>query len=170
MYDLTLDAHGDLFFESMPIESSERFEFSFHIASSDSLLFNFHTESVGEKTRQPDMFQFNFDTYEMLYDKVNKLVSGDDYIRQAIRIQLETEINTLRENSDVGSELYKYRHCLLTDTKIIAEIEKSIYESIKHIVPNSEVKIYLKETAYFDFYNAIKISITFLDKIMWFTL
>lgn len=170
MKDFLLDSNGDLEFESENQNDASKFEFDFHIATSDSLLFNFYAEVSGEKKREPGMFQYNFDTYEILYDKVNKLISGDEYIKQAIRISLETEINTLRENESVGSELYKYRHCLLHDTKIITAIEECVYNAIKHIVPNSEVKVYLKETAYFDFYNAIKISITFLDKIMWFTL
>lgn len=170
MQDFLLDSNGDLEFESESQSDASKFEFNFHIATSDSLLFNFYAEVSGEKKREPGMFQYNFDTYEILYDKVNKLISGDEYIKQAIRISLETEKNTLRENASVGSELYKYRHCLLHDTKIITTIEESVYDAIKHIIPNSEVKVYLKETAYFDFYNAIKISITFLDKIMWFTL
>ncbi len=170
MNDFLLDSHGDLAFEAQPQSDSDKLEFSFYVATSDSLTFNFYAEITGEKPREPGMFQFNFDTYEILNDKVNKLISGDEYIKQAIRIQLETEINTLRENTDVGSELYKYRHNLLNETKTIADIERCVYDAIKHIVPNSEVKVYLRETAYFDFYNAIKISITFLDKIMWFTL
>lgn len=170
MQDFLLNSNGDLEFESESQSDASKFEFNFHIATSDSLLFNFYAEVSGEKKREPGMFQYNFDTYEILYDKVNKLISGDEYIKQTIRISLETEINTLRENESVGSELYKYRHCLLHDTKIITAIEECVYNAIKHIVPNSEVKVYLKETAYFDFYNAIKISITFLDKIMWFTL
>lgn len=170
MQDFLLDSNGDLEFESESQSDASKFELNFHIATSDSLLFNFYAEVSGEKKREPRMFQYNFDTYEILYDKVNKLISGDEYIKQAIRISLETEKNTLRENASVGSELYKYRHCLLHDTKIITTIEECVYDAIKHIVPNSEVKVYLKETAYFDFYNAIKISITFLDKIMWFTL
>jgi hypothetical protein len=170
MKDFLLDSNGDLEFESESQSDASKFEFNFHIATSDSLLFNFYAEVSGEKKREPGMFQYNFDTYEILYDKVNKLISGDEYIKQAIRISLETEKNTLRENASVGSELYKYRHCPLHNTKIITTIEECIYDAIKHIVPNSEVKVYLKETAYFDFYNAIKISITFLDKVMWFTL
>lgn len=170
MKDFLLDSNGDLEFESEDQSETSKLEFNFHIATSDSLLFNFYAEVSGEKKREPGMFQYNFDTYEILYDKVNKLISGDEYIKQAIRISLETEKNTLRENASVGSELYKYRHCLLHDTKIITTIEECIYDAIKHIAPNSEVKVYLKETAYFDFYNAIKISITFLDRVMWFTL
>ena len=55
-------------------------------------------------------------------------------------------------------------------TAVITEIEKVAGEAIKKIVPNSEIKVYLMKTEYYDFYNAIKISVTFLDKIMWFTL
>ena len=109
-------------------------------------------------------------TYTVLYDKKNKLISGDDYIRQAIKIQLETELGTLRENLDVGSDLYKYRHMFMNENAVVTQIEKVVAEAIKPIVPNSEVKVYLMKTEYYDFYNAIKISVTFLDKIMWFTL
>ena len=58
----------------------------------------------------------------------------------------------------------------MDEQTVITEIEKVAGEAIKKIVPNSEIKVYLMKTEYYDFYNAIKISVTFLDKIMWFTL
>lgn len=170
VYDFLLNSSGDLDFETVPQNEANKFEFSFHIATSDSLLFNFYTMIDGEIERKPNMLQFNFDTYEVLNNKLNKLITGDEYIKQAIKIQLETERNTLRENAGVGSDMYKYRHEILSEEKIISQIKETVYEAIKDIAPNSEVEIYLKDTAYFDFHNAIKISITFLDKIMWFTL
>ena len=63
-----------------------------------------------------------------------------------------------------------YRHMFMDEQTVITEIEKVAGEAIKKIVPNSEIKVYLMKTEYYDFYNAIKISVTFLDKIMWFTL
>lgn len=170
IYDFLLNSRGDLDFETIPPNEAEQLEFNFHVATSDSLLFNFYTMINGEAERKPGMFQYDFYIYQVCNNKLNKLITGDEYIRQAIRIQLETERNTLRENASVGSDMYKYRHNLLNEEKIISQIENSVYEAIKDIVPNSEVKVYLKNTAYYDFHDAIKISITFLDKIMWFTL
>ena len=169
-YDFFLNNKGDLSFETVDMEESEQLVFNFHYATSDSLLFNFFPEIHGTKNREQGMFQFNFNTYTVLYDKKNKLISGDDYIRQAIKIQLETELGTLRENLDVGSDLYKYRHMFMNENAVVTQIEKVVAEAIKPLVPNSEVKVYLMKTEYYDFYNAIKISVTFLDKIMWFTL
>ena len=169
-YDFLLNSHGDISFEVAPKEEMEQFVFNFHYATSDSLLFNFFADINGTKNREPDMLQFNFNTYTVLYDKKNKLISGDEYIKQAIKIQLETELDTLRENETVGSNIYKYRHMFMNPDEVIAFIEECAYEAIKDIVPNCEVKVYLRETDYYDFYNAIKISVTFLDKIMWFTL
>lgn len=169
-YDFLLDAHGDISFETVPQDNKEQLVFNFHYATSDSLCFNFLVDTHDVKTREPDMLQFNFNTYEVLNDKVNKLISGDEFIRQAIRLQLETELGTLRENSDVGSDIYKYRHMFMNEDEVIEKIKECVSEAIKPIVSNYEVDVYLQETTYYDFYNAIKISITFLDKIMWFTL
>ena len=169
-YDFLLNSKGDISFETMEMDESEHLTFNFHYATSDSLLFNFFPEIHGTKEREPGMLQFNFNTYTVLYDKKNKLISGDDFIKQSIKIALETELGTLRENSDVGSDIYKYRHMFMDEQTVITEIEKVAGEAIKKIVPNSEIKVYLMKTEYYDFYNAIKISVTFLDKIMWFTL
>lgn len=169
-YDFLLNSHGDISFEVAPKEEMEQFVFNFHYATSDSLLFNFFADINGTKNREPDMLQFNFNTYTVLYDKKNKLISGDEYIKQAIKIQLETELDTLRENETVGSNIYKYRHMFMNPDEVIAFIEECAYEAIKDIVPNCEVKVYLRETDYYDFYNAIKISVIFTDKTMWFTL
>ena len=169
-YDFLLDNRGDISFETTPQEEDTQFVFNFHYATSDSLLFNFFPEIHGTKKREPEMLQFNFYTYEVLYDKKNRLITGDDYIRQAIRIQLETEIGTLRENEDIGSDLYKYKHMFMNENEVIKKIENCVYETIKHIVPDVKVSVHFQKTAYYDFFNAIKISITFEDKTMWFTL
>lgn len=169
-YDFMLNNFGDISFEIMDKEELEQFVFNFHYATSDSLLFNFFTEINGTKNREPDMLQFNFNVYEVLYDKKNRLISGDDFLKQAIKLQLETEIDTLRENKSVGSEIYKYRHMFMNPEEVKMFIEECAYDAIKDIVPDCEVKVYLQRTDYYDFYNAIKISVIFADKIMWFTL
>ena len=169
-YDLLLNSRGDISFEVAPKEELEQFVFNFHYATSDSLLFNFFADINGTKKREPDMLQFNFNTHIVSYDKKNRLISDNEYIKQAIRIQLETELGTLRENEEAGSKIYKYRHMFMNPTEVIAAIEECAYEAIKDIVPDCEVKVYLRETNYYDFYNAIKISVIFKDKTMWFTL
>ena len=168
--DFLLDGKGDLMFETMDPEELEQFVFNFHYATSDSLLFNFFTDINGTKEREPEMFQFNFSTHKVLYDKKNRLISGNEYLQQAIKIQLETEIGTLRENADAGSDIYKYRHMFMQPNDVVYIIEEHVYDAIKDIVPDCEVKVYLQKTAYYDFYNAIKISVILKDKTMWFTI
>ena len=168
--DFLLNSSGDISFISKSEESLDRLEFNFHYATSDSLLFSFFADTHQPKTREPDMFQFNFGTYEVLNNKENRMATGDEFIRQAIRIQLETEIGTIRENYDAGSDIYKYRHMFMNKDKVIEEIKKCVTEAVAPIISNYKVDVYLQATEYFDFYNAIKISITFLDQIMWFTL
>ncbi len=169
-YDFLLNNRGDITFEAMDQEPEERFEFNFHYATSDSLLFNFFPEVNGTKEREPEMLQFNFYTYEVLYDKQNRLITGNEYIQQAIKIALETELGSIRENSDVGSNLYRYRHMFINPDTVIETIEKCATEVIHKIIPNSEVRVHMMRTPYYDFYNAIKISVIFLEQIMWFTL
>ena len=168
--DFFLDNQGDILFETTNKEAQEQFVFNFHCATSDSLLFNFFTEINGVKERGPEMLQFNFNTYNVLNNKKSKMATGDDFIRQAIRLQLETELGTIKENGDVGSTLYKYRHMFMDEAEVVNQIKQIVEEAIRPIVPNSEVNIYMQKTEYYDFYNAIKIAVTFLDKIMWFTL
>ena len=50
--------------------------------------------------------------------------------------------------------MYKYRHAMLNEENIISRIKETVYDAIKDIAPNSEIEIYLKDTAYFDFHNA----------------
>lgn len=169
-YDFLLNNHGDITFESSTQEEQERFTFNFHYATSDSLLFNFFTEINGTKKRDAEMLQFNFNTYEILYDKNNRLVSGNEYIKQAIKIALETELGTVRQNPEVGSDIYRYRHMFMNVDEVIATITERATEAIQKIVPNSEVRVYVRQTPYYDFYNAIKISVIFLEEVMWFTL
>ena len=168
--DFFLDNHGDISFESTPQEELEQFVFNFHCATSDSLLFNFFTDINGTKEREPEMLQFNFNTYTVLNDKKNRLITGDEFIKQAIKLQLETELGTLRENPGVGSDIYKYRHMFMLPNDVIKRIEECAYNAIRDIVPDCEIHVYLQRTDYYDFYNAIKISVIFADKIMWFTL
>jgi phage baseplate assembly protein W len=168
--DFFLDNHGDISFETAPQEELEQFTFNFHYATSDSLLFNFFTEINGKKERTPEMLQFNFNTYSVLNDKQNKLISGDDFIKQAIKIQLETELGTIRGSGDIGCNLFRYKHMFMNEEEVINTITQVVSDAVKVIVPNSEVKVYMQKTAYYDFYNAIKIAVIFLDKIMWFTL
>lgn len=169
-YDFLLNKNGDISFEISPQEEDSKFVFNFHYATSDSLLFNFFSEIHGTKKREPEMLQFNFYTYEVLYNKKNKIISDEDFIRQAIRIQLETEIGTLRENYDVGSDLYKYKHSFMNENEVIVKVQDCVYNAIKDIVPNAKVNVYFQKTIYYDFFNAIKISVTLADKTIWFTL
>ena len=157
-YDFLLNERGDISFETIIR------------ATSESLLFNFYAEINDTLERQPEWLQFNFNTYEALYDKNSKIISGDEYIKQAIRIRLETEKGTLRENLDLGSNIHSYRHMFINPENVISKIEACVYEAIKDIVPNSEIKVLLEKTTYYDFFNSIKISITFENKIMYFTL
>ena len=71
-FDFLLNTHGDISFEIASKEELEQFVFNFHYATSDSLLFNFFTDINGTKNREPDMLQFNFNTYTVLNDKKNK--------------------------------------------------------------------------------------------------
>jgi phage baseplate assembly protein W len=169
-FDFYLDSRGDLSFETASREETEQFTFNFHYATSDSLLFNFFTEIHGTKKREPGMLQFNFNTYEVLYDKKNRIITGDDYIQQAIRLQLETEIGTLRENETMGSDLYKYKHMFMDEREVINVIKECVSRAIKDIVPDAEVNVHFRATAYYDFFNAIKISVILSDKTLWFTI
>ena len=58
--DLALNAKGDIVFEDINEDDVIPFIFNFHYATSDSLLFNFFSDTNDKLTRQPKMLQFNF--------------------------------------------------------------------------------------------------------------
>ena len=106
-YDFLLDSRGDISFEAAPNNDSSQLEFSFHYATSDSLLFNFFTEIYGTKDREPEMLQFNFNTYSILYDKQNKLTILEHDIINIQREIEDLEIQLMNLENAIKNEINK---------------------------------------------------------------
>ena len=70
----------------------------------------------------------------------------------------------------MGSDLYKYKHMFMDEREVINAIKECVSKAIKDIVPDAEVNVHFRATAYYDFFNAIKISVILSDKTLWFTI
>ena len=168
--DLALNAKGDIVFEDINEDDVIPFIFNFHYATSDSLLFNFFSDTNDKLTRQPKMLQFNFNTYTVLNNKKIKYINDYEYIKQCIRIALNTELGTVKENEDLGSTLYKHHHMAMDFSLVEKRIISCVEEAIKHIITEPEIKVYFQKTNYYDFYNGIKIVISYKNEKLWFVL
>lgn len=169
MLDLFLTDSGDLsFLTNMSSKSSEGFKFNFHIAQSDSLLFNFYIDNTNVKENN-NGFEYNFYTYTPSYNKEMMTVSSKNYIQQCIKIRLNTEINTIRENTDLGSELHTIIHSSIPDNKLQSKVEKMIKNSIQDILPNASVTVSFLNTDYLNYHDSIRVVIINSEDVYYYT-
>lgn len=234
-YDLLLTNSGDLsFIVSSSKFKNEKLEFNFHVAPSDSLLFNFavdnannlkditfpnkytvasridqiiqsineinnitdavvgmrvyikdenkthvvsrvseteHKNEFGETikiTKVDELepidfspsFDFNFYAYELQHDKINRVVTDKSYIQQAIKIRLNSESNSIRENGAIGADLYQFVHSNTTAPKLLGAISERVKIAIADILPNCTVEAYIINSDYLNYHDSIKIVIT----------
>ncbi len=233
-YDLLLTNSGDLsFIVSNSKYKNERLEFNFHVAPTDSLLFNFAidnnynmknitfpdkntkasrmTQSIAtlddvatianptagmrfyvedeQKTYevlnvnevqylnefgqtitvtkiggiQPiefsPGFNYNFYAYTLQNDKINRVVTDKAYIQQAIKIRLNTELNSIRGNEDVGADLYQFLHTNTQASRLLINISDKVKAAIADILPNCTVTAYIINSDYLNYHDSIKIVI-----------
>ena len=232
-FDLRLTNTGDLTFTSSNSSfNRDKFEFNFHVAPTNSLLFNFEVSNtdtsnsikrpsratkvnytvgtrdsidlienpkVGERVYIDDeqktyrigivneliyideetmeeikvnkigcldpveysetIFQYDFYAYTLQHDKVNKIISGKDYMQQAIKLRLNTEINSIRGNEDMGADLFKFMHSNTQQSKLLNNISNQIKEAVSDILPNCTVQAYIINSDYLNYHDSIKIVI-----------
>lgn len=169
MLDLFLTDSGDLsFLTNISSKMSEGFEFNFHIAQSNSLLFNFYIDNTKVKENN-NSFKYNFYTYTPSYNKEIMTVSSKNYIQQCIKIRLNTEINTIRENTDLGTELHTIIHSSIPDNKLKSKVEKMIKNSIQDILPNASVTVSFLNTDYLNYHDSIRVVIINSEDVYYYT-
>lgn len=156
--DIFLTESGDFSFFTNTDFLNDSFTFNFHVAPTNSLLFNFYilnnTPVVNDNS-----FEYNFYLYTPRYDKKIKSVSGKSFIHQNIKLRLSTEINTVRENWTMGCNLHTIMHSNLPDKRLITTIEKMIKDSISDLLPKATVSVSLLNTNYLDYHDSIKVVI-----------
>lgn len=241
-FDLRLTNTGDLTFTSSNSKfNRDKFEFNFHVAPTNSLLFNFEVSNtdtsnsikrparatkvsyvvgtrdsidlienpkVGERVYIEDeqktyrigivneliyideetmeeikvnkigyldpveysetIFQYDFYAYTLQHDKVNKIIGGKDYMQQAIKLRLNTEINSIRGNEDMGADLFKFMHSNTQQSKLLNNISNQVKEAISDILPNCTVQAYIINSDYLNYHDSIKIVIINNEEIYYF--
>ena len=169
MLDLFLTDSGDLsFLTNMSSKSSEGFVYNFHIAQTDSLLFNFYIDNTNKKENN-NCFEYSFYTYTPEYNKEMMTVSSKNYIQQCIKIRLNTELDTIRENTDMGCNLHTIIHSNIPNNKLKTKVEEMIKESIQDILPNASVSVSFLNTDYLNYHDSIRVVIVNNEDIYYYT-
>jgi hypothetical protein len=169
MYDLSLTPTGDISFESFNYNTDECFQFNFHIASSDSLLFNFYLQpTIVENSNS--LFNYNFYVYSPNNDKINKIVEDNNYLKQMIRIRLDTELGTVKGNETLGSTIYQLMHSNMHESRLLSLIKTEVKKVTADILDNADIDVQFINHGYLDYYTSIKITIIVDDNMFYFIL
>ena len=116
------------------------------------------------------ILKYNFYAYTPKYDKSIKTVSRSSFIQQAIKIRLYTELGTIRNSSDLGSDLYSVMHSNIPNDKLKVKIESLVKVAISDILPNAAVTVYFLNTDYLNYHDSIKIVIINDEDVYYYTL
>lgn len=164
MKDFLLNTNGDIMFEkSNFIEDS--LEFNFLVSSYKTLSLKFYIENYNDFKYLNDytpqfILSFNFKKIEN--DKsiiINE--NEEQYYQQQIKIRLETPLNTLLENSTIGSSISLYNHKVMTNDNTFNDIKQCVKEALKDILPNAQIQVKKIDTIYLDYSNSLLITINF---------
>lgn len=169
-YDLYLTDNGDLTVTSSNRNSDVEFEYNFHVAPTDSLLFNFNIENSFKLQRKENQLDYNFYIYTPKYDKIAIAITDKEYIEQAIKIRLNTELNTIRKNEDLGTNIFTLLHNDPTNTKIKKQLENKVREAISDLFSEFSVSVQVMQSNYLDYHDNVRIVITNDEEIYYYYL
>lgn len=165
MKDFLLNTNGDIMFEkSNFIEDS--LEFSFLVSSYKTLSLNFYIENYNDFEYSNDLnpqFVLEFNLKKIENDK-NIVINENEeqYYQQQIKIRLETPLNTLLQNSNIGSNINLYNHKIITTKdNTFKDIKQCVKEALKDILPNAQIQVQKIDTIYLDYSNSLLITINF---------
>lgn len=170
-FDLKLTETGDFSFKSTNgIDDKDSFTYNFHIATSDSLLYSFNIENAGKEILHNDMLIYNFYIFKPEWNKQFSTVVDHDYIEQAIKLRLNTEQSTIRNNEDIGSSIHTVIHENLTNDRLKTKIVNIVQNAISDILPNCEIEVFVLNTNYLNYHDSIKIVIKNNEEIYYYYL
>ena len=121
------------------------------------------------KLRASSALEYSFYTYTPEYNKEMMTVSSKNYIQQCIKIRLNTELDTIRENTDMGCNLHTIIHSNIPNNKLKTKIEEMIKESIQDILPNASVSVSFLNTDYLNYHDSIRVVIVNNEDIYYYT-
>lgn len=158
MKDLYLTPRGDLSIENID-NSSNRLEIDFITSKSNALVINFFLEDSYYKYISETALNIAFELNKPEFNKELRLISGDEYLEQAIKIRLASSLNSIAGNEDIGSKIETIIHSYVDSPNTVKELEKLVKEAIKDIVPNANVYIQKPKTRYVDYSTNLKVII-----------
>lgn len=158
MKDLYLTPRGDLSIENIS-NSSNRLELDFITSKSNALAINFFLEDSYYKYASETALNISFELNKPEFNKELRLISGDEYIEQAIKIRLASALNSIAGNEDIGSRIETIIHNYIDSPNTVKELEKLIKEAIKDIVPKADIYIQKPKTRYVDYSTNLKVII-----------
>ena len=169
-YDLYLTDNGDITITTSNRNYDAEFEYNFHIAPTDSLLFNFNIENLYKTQTYNNQLNYNFYIYTPKYDKIAVAVKDNKYLEQAIKIRLNTELNTVRHNEDMGSDIFSLVHKDPTDTKIQEQLKEKVKIALSDILKDYSVSVQVMQSNYLDYHDNVRIVITNNEEIFYYYL
>lgn len=167
MIDFQLDKNGDLLFEESKVINNS-FELNFFVSQSNIMIMNLYTENLApfsylENKKENKILTpgicMNMYLKKAENNKEIVLAKDEDYIEQQIKIRLQTTLNTLLHNEDIGSDLDLYRHNIITEKDDFSTIKESVKRAIEDILPEAEIDVEKIETIYLDYSNSLMITI-----------
>lgn len=169
--DIFLTRNGDFAFSTVDtLNKNETFEFTFHIATSESLMFNFNILNKVPEEIHPNRLVFDFYVYEPKYDKSAKVVQDSDFINQAIKLRLDTELGTVRGNENLGCELHTLMHSNIPNNKLKSKIEAMVRNALMDVLPNATIEIQFLNTDYLNYHDSIRIVIVNNEELYYYTI
>lgn len=150
MKDFYLTPRGDLSVSNINTDHN-RLEVNFITSYSNALYINFFLDDIKQQTLTPTSLKINFEINKPSYNKNIKVISGDEYIQQAIKIRLKSALGSIRENTDIGSTLEESMHKLIDDKTLVGTLKTSIANAISDIIPNPTIMITQPKTKYVNY-------------------
>lgn len=162
MKDFLLNVNGDIVFQKSTL-SKDSFQLDFLISPYKAIAINFYIENYNNFKHIDNLtpqFLFNFNIKKIENDK--KVIMAEDeeeYLKQQIKIRLETPLNTLLCNEEIGSNISIYNHKVMGND--FEEIKECVKEAISDILPNAKIQVQKIDTIYLDYSNSLMITINF---------
>ena len=169
-YDLFFSNSGDISFVENSKKNNDHFELEFCVAPTHIFHLDFNIENAEQSLTYTDELNLVFYVHSLEYNKKNRICVDDDYIRQGIRLRLDTDSNTVRGNESLGTNLRDFMHSNLNNSKLIKELEKEIAKSLKDILPDCTITINIMNTDYFNYHDSIQVVIKNNEKTYYYYL
>ena len=101
-------------------------------------------------------------------DKINRVVNNNEFIQQAIKLRLNSDIGNIRGNETMGADLFKFMHVNTQKSRLLTQISDQVKTAISDILPNCTVSAYIINSNYLNYHDSIKIVIVNNEDIYYY--